>query len=152
MQHTMLDNSFVSVVNGFNAAQATDNELNDLKELVYRRKVVALKQQLLDRPAYLKFAARFGVLEQFRLKNYHDPEYPNILVINNLNRGQAVGARKLGNMWHSDSSYLPDPLPLTFLHAQRVPAGPGDTLFVDMQPALDELPADLHDLIAGRQA
>jgi taurine dioxygenase len=55
-------------------------------------------------------------------------------------------------MWHSDSSYLPDPLPLTFLHAQRVPAGLGDTLFVDMQAALDGLPPDLRHLIAGRHA
>src|SRR5262249_28740977 len=35
---------------------------------------------------------------------------------------------------------------------QRVPAGQGDTLFVNMQTALDELPVNLRDLIAGRQA
>ena len=83
--------------------------------------------------------------------------YPNILVIDNRNggtTGQSVGARKLGNMWHSDSSYLTEPLPLTFLHAQRVPdgEGQGDTLFVDMQEALRTLQARLRERIEGRQA
>lgn len=128
-----------------------------MRELIYSRKVIALKNQPMDRDAYLHFAGNFGEAEQFRLKNYHDPEYPNILVIDNRNGGateQSVGVRKFGNMWHSDSSYLTEPLPLTFLHAQRVPdgVGQGDTLFVDMQEALRTLPPRLRERIDGRQA
>lgn len=150
--HFPSTSSFGTVVRGFDSRQATDEEISELMALVREKKLVALKGQQLNRPGYLSFARRLGSLEQFRLKNYHDPEYPEILVINNRNRGQSVGARKLGNMWHSDSSYLPAPLPLTLLHAQRVPAGLGDTLFVDMQQALAEMPQDLLTSIDGRQA
>lgn len=135
--------------------QMSDEQTRDLCALLYDRKFIAIKRQAIDRRSYQAFAERFGSLEPFKLKNYHDPDFPNILILNNLSRagsGAAVGARKLGNMWHSDSSYLASPLPLTFLHAQRVPEDAGDTLFVDMELALAELPADLRAKIEGRSA
>src|SRR5882672_12284483 len=133
VKKTDLSESFVTAVTDFDINTAPLDDIRALQELVYERKVVAVKKQSLTREGYQQFASRFGELEQFKLKNYHDPAYPNILVINNRNAGGAVGARKLGNMWHSDSSYLPSPLPLTMLHAQQVPEAAGDTLFVDMQ-------------------
>ncbi|WP_161974295.1 MULTISPECIES: TauD/TfdA dioxygenase family protein [Agrobacterium tumefaciens complex] len=152
MKRIDLTTSFASAIEDFDAQRATDEELRQLQELVYSRKVVAIKDQKIDRKSYQDFAARFGSLEPFKLKNYHDPEFPSILVINNLNRGQAVGARKLGNMWHSDSSYLATPLALTFLHAQRVPENAGDTLFVDTEAALADLPGNLLERIKSRHA
>ena len=152
MQLKKLFPTFGTALAGFDPRQASDNDIARLKALVYDRKVVALKGLDIDRSNYLTFARRFGTIEQFRLKNYHDLEYPEILVINNLNHGQSVGARKLGNMWHSDSSYLPEPLPLTFLHARRVPVGLGDTLFVDMQQTLAELPSEMLAAVVGREA
>ncbi|PLR40663.1 hypothetical protein CYR55_05105 [Chimaeribacter californicus] len=152
MNHIDLAPGFVTAVTGFDITTAGDPEIAQLRDLLYRRKVVALKHQRISREAYQQFAARFGELEPFKLKNYHDPAYPHILVLNNRNSGGGVGARKLGNMWHSDSSYLPAPLPLTFLHAQRVPEAAGDTLFIDMQAALAALPDDLCAQIAGRTA
>ncbi len=151
MQHTELTKSFVSVIENVDLAQPTSSDLNDIKKLLYERKVLVFKRQTIDRHAYLNFARQFGALQQFRLKNYHDPEFPEILVINNLNRGDTIGARKIGNIWHNDSSYLPAPLPLTFLHAQRVPDGVGDTLFVDMAAALEELPKELLERTIDRQ-
>ncbi|QCR35612.1 TauD/TfdA family dioxygenase [Nissabacter sp. SGAir0207] len=152
MKVTHLSSTFVTAVTEFDIRTATDDDIAQLRDLIYRRKVVAIKNQPLDRDSYQQFAARFGELEKFKLKNYHDPDYPNVLVLDNRNSGGGVGARKLGNMWHSDSSYLPSPLPLTFLHAQRVPAAAGDTLFIDMEVALAELPADLRAAIEGRTA
>ena len=152
MQLKKLFPTFGTALAGFDPRQASDNDIARLKALVYDRKVVALKGLDIDRSNYLTFARRFGTIEQFRLKNYHELEYPEILVINNLNHGQSVGARKLGNMWHSDSSYLPEPLPLTFLHARRVPVGLGDTLFVDMQQTLAELPSEMLAAVVGREA
>jgi taurine dioxygenase len=147
-----LSESFVTAVTDFDINTASLDDIHALQALVYERKVVAIKNQSLTREGYQQFASCFGELEQFKLKSYHDPAYPNILVINNRNSEGAIGARKLGNMWHSDSSYLPSPLPLTMLHAQQVPETAGDTLFVDMQAVYDELPRDLYEKIRGRQA
>ncbi len=152
MKQTRLSDTFVTAVTDFDVQSASDADIAELQDLIYERKVVALKNQRISRETYQAFAARFGLLEQFKLKNYHDPDYPNILVINNRRPVGAVGARKLGNMWHSDSSYLPTPLALTFLHAQQVPQGAGDTLFVDMEVALRDLPLPLRGAVEGRQA
>lgn len=152
MKRRDLSASFVTAVTDFDINTASLGDIRVLQELVYERKVVAIKNQSLTREGYQQFASCFGELEQFKLKNYHDPAYPNILVINNRNGGGAVGARKLGNMWHSDSSYLPSPLPLTMLHAQQVPEAAGDTLFVDMQAVYDELPKNLYEKISNRHA
>lgn len=157
MKKIDLGQTFATAIVDFDIAAATDRDIAAIRDLTYSRKVVALKSQAINRDAYLRFSQRFGQPEQFRLKDYHDPGYPNILVIDNRNgggTGQSVGARKLGNMWHSDSSYLTEPLPLTFLHAQRVPngEGKGDTLFVDMEEALRTLPGCLRERIEGRQA
>ncbi|GJH24550.1 TauD/TfdA family dioxygenase [Caballeronia novacaledonica] len=157
MKQIHLSQSFTTAIVDFDIGTATERDIAAIRELMYSRKVVALKNQPINRDAFLDFARRFGEPEQFRLKNYHDPDYPDILVIDNRNggaTGTSVGARKIGNMWHSDSSYLIEPLPLTFLHAQRLPDGEGrgDTLFVDMQEALRTLPAHLRARIEGRQA
>lgn len=152
MKRTDLADSFVTAVTDFDINTASLSDIRALQELVYERKVVAVKNQTLTREGYQQFAACFGELEQFKLKSYHDPAYPNILVINNRNGDGAVGARKLGNMWHSDSSYLAEPLPLTMLHAQQIPEAGGDTLFVDMQSVYDDLPKDLYERVKNRQA
>lgn len=152
MKRMDLAETFVTAVTDFDINTASLDELRAIQELVYERKVVALKNQTLTREGFQQFAARFGELEQFKLKSYHDPAYPNILVINNRNGAGAVGARKLGNMWHSDSSYLAEPLPLTMLHAQQIPETGGDTLFVDMQSVYDDLPKDLYERVNNRQA
>lgn len=153
MKQIDLGQSFATAVVDFDITEATEHDIADIRALAYARKVVALKNQSMGRAAYLHFAQHFGEPEQFQLKRYHDPDYPNILVIDNRNGGgKLMGARKLGNMWHSDSSYLPEPLPLTFLHAQRVPPALGNTLFVDMEEALRRLPLQLRDRIAGRRA
>lgn len=152
MKRRDLSESFVTEVTDFDINTASLDDIHALQTLVYDRKVVAIKNQSLTREGYQQFASCFGALEQFKLKSYHDPAYPNILVINNRNGGGAIGARKLGNMWHSDSSYLSSPLPLTMLHAQQVPEAAGDTLFVDMQAVYEDLPKDLYEKIRNRQA
>lgn len=151
MQLTNLSEDFATEVKDFNINIASTSDIKKIQNLVYTRKLVVLKHQLISRDEYQNFSRKFGTLEQFKLKNYHNNDYPNILVINNNKNGK-VGARKLGNMWHSDSSYLKEPLPLTFLHAQTVPNSGGDTLFIDMQRALEELPSDLRHKIDNRQA
>ena len=153
MRQVALRESFATAVYDFDINTAGADDIAALRSLIYERKVVALKNQRISRETYMAFAGQFGQLEQFKLKNYHDPEFPNILVINNQNQGgKAVGARKLGNMWHSDSSYLDHPLALSFLHAQKLPGQGGDTLFVDSVAALDTLPEKLRGQIIGRLA
>lgn len=58
-----------------------------------------------------------------------------------------------GGMWHSDTTYLPEPPKCTVLYAvQTPPRGLGDTLFSDMHRVYDSLGEDLRVKLEGLRA
>ncbi|MGV7187001.1 TauD/TfdA family dioxygenase [Xanthomonas axonopodis] len=57
--------SFVTAISGFDASTASEQDIKYIKQLIYERKVVALKNQRFSREAYQKFAEHFGQLEKF---------------------------------------------------------------------------------------
>jgi taurine dioxygenase len=56
------------------------------------------------------------------------------------------------NYWHADDSYLDAPGTGSVLHVAELPALGGDTLFVDMSVAFDNLDADTKAAIVGLRA
>ena len=142
MKISHLNPSFATEITDFNAATANKQQIAQIKDLLYSRKIIALKDQALSKEQYLDFAEKFGTPQQFKLKNYNDDGHPEILVLDNNNAEAKHGAKKLGNLWHSDSSYLTRPLALTFLHAIEVPTNEGDTHFIDTELLLNQLPTE----------
>ncbi len=63
-----------------------------------------------------------------------------------------IGMERVGYYWHSDSSFMPDPLPLTMLHARVVPKDQGQTAFIDMNKVYQELPKTIQAMIDNRWA
>ena len=136
-----------------NVAQLTLHEINELKTKLYQHKLLVFKQQHLSCKNYLLFAKKLGQPQRFKLKNYSLQGYPDIMVLNNQSLGdQDRGGRKIGNMWHTDSSYLSKPLPLTLLYAKKVPTAQGSTLFRDMVQALKMLSPAVREALHNRQA
>ena len=136
-----------------NVAQLTLHEINKLKTKLYQHKLLVFKQQHLSCKNYLLFAKKLGQPQRFKLKNYSLQGHPEIMVLNNQSLGdQDRGGRKIGNMWHTDSSYLSKPLPLTLLYAKKVPNAQGSTLFRDMVQALKMLSPAVREALHNRQA
>lgn len=69
------------------------------------------------------------VAEQYLLVGQRE-----ILQITNRKRadGTAIGFEEAGRYWHSDMSYLDEPVMASIMHAKSIPPVGGDTLFADM--------------------
>jgi taurine dioxygenase len=122
--------------------------------LIHRHKVVAFDNQDLSDEEYLAFARGLGEIVPFKFKNYSTLGRPEIMILNNQGHLTGVGGRKVGNMWHSDSSYQTRPLDLTLLLGKIVPDRKqgGDTLFLDTYHVLSQLDPDLLAKLAVAEA
>lgn len=108
--------------------------------------VLAFRDCPMDVRQALEFARNFGPVEPHITVKYRHPEYPEMMVMTNLNEKGEVDAfestRGLG--WHTDMCYMPLPAKATLLHTIEIPEKGGDTLFANMYMVLDEMPAKLR--------
>jgi taurine dioxygenase len=108
--------------------------------------VLLVRGASLEPSEYLSFAKQMGALVPFVDLEYRHPEHPEIFVVSNVQRdGKKFGMDRVGYYWHSDSSFLKSPLPLTMLHSQIVPEQGGETAFIDMVGVYERLPESLHE-------
>lgn len=101
----------------------------------------------LDNERYSTFAGAFGLLERVFPLAHADPTHPFIRLQSNQD---GVGVAAGGEYWHADGPLTELPTALTFLLCEQAPADGGETLFADMRRALQLLPADTRDRVAGR--
>src|SRR5262249_38322031 len=104
------------------------------------------------------FARRFGT----PLVNVNDeinhPQEKAISLITNIPRdGKPMVSKDAGRFWHSDGFYLERPNKMTMLYAVEVPRRDdgvilGDTQFISVADAYDQLPEALKLRIAGLEA
>ena len=89
-------------------------------------------------------------------KEYLPSELPdNVAIISNIvdTAGKPIGA--LGDseaFWHTDSSFTETPISASLLHAIEVTEQGGETAFLNMHRAYEDMPAGLAAKINGRYA
>ena len=89
-------------------------------------------------------------------KKYYTDDIPDeITIISNITdaNGKPLGA--LGSdeaFWHTDSSFTETPISASLLHAIEVTEQGGETAFLNMYRAHDDMPADLAGKISGKYA
>lgn len=103
-------------------------------------KLLVLRDQPLEPVDHVNVALRFGTLfdDSTGVARKDDP------LANYVRFVREPGASGLDNVWHADGSFRPVPPVALSLHAIEVPQVGGDTLFVDMAVAYDNLPADVR--------
>lgn len=132
------------VVEGFDAATATDDDVEELRKTIYDMKIAILKNQDLDPPAFLELGRRFGHPEAYYEPVYHHPEVPEIFVSSNIEQGETkVGVPKTGRFWHSDYQFMPEPFDITMIYPQVVPRQNRGTYFINLCQAYDLLSEEL---------
>jgi taurine dioxygenase len=122
-----------------------------IKELLYEHKLLIFKNQTLNESQFCDFSNWIGEAVPYLQSNYHHPDHPLIFVSSNVKKdGKKMGVARTGGYWHSDTSFMAEPIPLTLLYPQLVPQETRrTTLFIDMEQAYANMPASLRERLQG---
>ena len=138
---------------GVDANTLAGSEMQKVKDLLYRNRLIVLKDQVLTDQGYCDFAKRFGFPVPYLQENYHHPDFPLIFVSSNVKKdGKQIGVPRTGGYWHSDTSFEQEPKVITMLMPKVLPQKfPRSTRFIDMAEVYAALPQTTKDELAGAQ-
>jgi len=103
-------------------------------------------------PEQFRLAAQvFGDLQVHDKKEHHVPGHPEVYYVSN---DEIVNGRRIipGETFHTDHSNHPRPPKATMLFAVELPSSGGDTQYVNMHDAYDDLPQGVKRRIDGLKA
>lgn len=120
-----------------------DAQLAEIRHAWLRHLVVFFHGQAhLTNDTYLEFARRLGTpIEYPFVRGFED--HPQIIAV--VKRPSEVV--NFGGIWHSDTTYLPEPPAATMLLARELPPAGGDTMFANQYAAYSSLSAGLQDAL-----
>jgi alpha-ketoglutarate-dependent taurine dioxygenase len=115
--------------------------------------VLVFPGQEFDPPRFAAAAQVFGTIVPEQFGNYRLPEYPLVSSLSNRDLEQG-GARRAvrGEDFHTDHSNYAAPPKATVLYGIVIPESGGDTEFVSVQAAYDDLSEAIKRRIAGLRA
>lgn len=129
------------------------NTAQIIRQLLYTHKVLVFGGLDLKPEDFLRIGRAIGELIPFVDKEYHHPNHPEIFVVSNTNQnGKPFGMDRVGRYWHSDSSFLASPQPITMLYAKEAPKEGGNTAFINMAAVLSDLPKEQRVNLALQDA
>ncbi len=148
-------------ISGIDVRHLDDAAFRALYQAFLDHVVIVVRGQQLTEQDFLDFSARFGELKVHITKKAQHPRYPYILLMDNRMRDTRTGVEeqstipqlvKIGNVWHTDTSYDYVTAKATGMYAINVPSTGGDTLFANSYAAYDTLPAALKQKLEGLSA
>ena len=129
-------------VTGIDLSQPVDEATRKaLHDAWIAHAVLVIRDQHLTPPQFAAAARIFGDILDQQLKKFMLPDYPEVGTISS--RDLPIKDGKLhvrGENYHTDHSNFEAPPKATTLHAVSLPATGGDTQFVDVRAAFDDLP------------
>ncbi len=105
--------------------------------------VIFFRDQDLPPDRFLALARCFGRAIEYPFLKGIDG-FPEIITVSKLPEETV----NFGGVWHSDTTYLPEPPMATLLIAREVPEAGGDTLFANQYKAYDRLSDGMRALLA----
>ena len=145
-------------VTGIDVGQPmSDATFKRIEDVFHENCVIVFRNQRLTAEGHTAFSRRFGDLLVHVLRQYNDPQIPEVLVLSNIfENGKPIGMQDAGQYWHTDLSYTAEPSRCSLLYAVEVPfengVALGDTLFVNTAAAYDALSDDMKARLAGLKA
>ncbi len=146
-------------IEGIDLAQSlTDQDFGAILRALGAHGVLCFPDQAPNAAEFAAFGRRFGELEINVANLFHEPGFPEMMILSNVKdaQGKPLGAHDAGQGWHTDMSYSRDIALANILHARQVPRRNGkplgETQFRNMHAAYDDLPAELKDRLADRTA
>ncbi len=141
-------------VSGVDLRAIDDRDFAAIHRAWIAHQVLLFRGQDLSDTDLIAFSRRFGDLDHAPIQENGQSianGMPEIYVVSNvIENGVAIGSLGYGEaVWHTDMSYLPAPPMASMLYSLEIPPFGGDTCFVDMYGAFDELPDHLRDKVIG---
>ncbi|MFC5048609.1 TauD/TfdA dioxygenase family protein [Aquimarina hainanensis] len=127
-----------------------DPELAEIRNAIYRNKLVVIRNQSLEPEEYVAFTRVLGRPQVYFQENYHHPDYPEIFVSSNVNKeGEKVGVAGTGHYWHTDCQFEAKPLSFTSITPIVIPPTIRETRYIDMHEVYNKMPEDLKKIVEG---
>ena len=122
-----------------------------LNRAFVNRHVLVIREQHFTPDQFKSAAELFGELQPHDKKEHHVPGHPDVSYVSN---DEFVNGRRIipGETFHTDHSNHPRPPKATMLFAVALPSRGGDTQYVNMHSAYDDLPAETKQKIDGLKA
>src|SRR5262249_7594013 len=122
-----------------------------LQQAFAEHHVLVMRDQHFEPQQFKAAAQLFGELLPHDKKERHIAGHPDIEYISNQ---EIVDGKRIipGETFHTDHSNHPRPPKATTLFAVELPTSGGDTQYVNMHDAYDDLPEDTKQKIAGLKA
>ena len=145
----------VDLVSGALGAEVINFDLNYLNNknfekinnLLLEHKVVFFRNQSLTLEKFIEIASMFGPVEEHAYVKGIE-KYPQITRIIKA----ANEKNQWGEGWHSDVSYDLTPSKVIMLKSLKIPPIGGDTVFSNMELALETLDEDIKKIIQNKKA
>jgi taurine dioxygenase len=139
-------------VSGLDLTRPLDPETrNALNRAFADHHVLVIREQHFTPPQFIAAAQLFGELQPHDKKDLHVPGYPQMYYVSNEQK--IPGERYIsGETFHTDHSNHPAPPKATTLFPVSLPASGGDTQYVNMHKAYDDLSDETKRRVEGLKA
>lgn len=136
------------------AQPLTDAQYREIEQALGKYGVISFPKQQLNAKQLRDFSETFGKLEINVANLYHDPEFPEVMILSNmLEDGKPIGLSDAGQDWHTDMSYSKTIAFANVLHGIKIPRRDGQPLgnteFCNMHAAYEDLPVALKEELDG---
>ncbi|MDR0215209.1 MAG: TauD/TfdA family dioxygenase [Comamonas sp.] len=130
------------------AAAEDEGLMAEIRQALLKHRVIFFRDQDITRAEHVAFARKFGELEDHPVVGSH-PDHPGLVQIyktpeHPLDRNE--------NSWHTDATWREQPPMGCVLRCVECPLVGGDTMWVNMVMAYDNLPDDIKTKIEHLRA
>lgn len=130
---------------GIDVNDMSEDVVAELKDALWRHKMVFLRRQKLNDAQHLAFTKRLGTPSHDAYAKDGDPELVTPMIKEADHRLPMI----FGGGWHSDSPFLPQPHAITILRSVEIPPYGGDTMFANAALAYRTLSPTMQELLTG---
>ena len=124
----------------------SDASSRALQQALLDHQVLFFRNQAITPSEHIAFSRRFGELLVHPFGPVH-AEHPEIIVLDQVRpRGEGT------DIWHADTTYMPQPPLGSVLRALEVPEVGGDTCFANMIAAYEALSPAMQEMLVGLRA
>jgi taurine dioxygenase len=132
-------------IHGVDLANPSDGQVEDIKQALWRHKMIYFRDQTISHDQQEAFTLRFGA---FGTDAYTTgmPGHPNVQPV--IKEADTRTKMVFGEGWHTDSPFLARPPAISMLYGVEVPPWGGDTIWCNSELAYEYLSDTMKAVLA----